>query len=206
MSLRVDKDNIFFILPEDRYSISSRTDGMMDKDFTLYAKFKIFPEALEINKEAFAFSRNGMHSGISVTKVDENKCIINYSYWFVKTNAKGKYEYICKQIYYEFDINELNEFNEYVRHFTEYNYPNDFRHVLFVKIYTMYGKPNGPIGFSIKNSPFALAVVPIEVFSIHIFTNGIGSKVFASTTFAFICPKLMLVLKINRNRNSFFII
>ena len=41
MSLIVDKDNIFFILPEDRYSISSRTDGMMDKDFTLYAKFKI---------------------------------------------------------------------------------------------------------------------------------------------------------------------
>jgi len=114
MSLIVDKDNIFFILPEDRYSISSRTDGMMDKDFTLYAKFKIFPEELEINKEAFAFSRNGMHSGISVTKVDENKCIINYSYWFVKTNTKGKYEYICKQIYYEFDINELNEFNEYV--------------------------------------------------------------------------------------------
>ena len=41
MSLRINKDNIFFILPESRYSISSRTDSMMDEDFTLYLKLKI---------------------------------------------------------------------------------------------------------------------------------------------------------------------
>jgi len=114
MSLKINKDNIFFILPESRYSISSRTDTMMDEDFTLYLKFKILPEELEIHKEAFAFSRNGMHSGISFTKVDDNKIIANYSYWFSKKNKNGKYENVCKQVYYQFLPNELNEFNEYI--------------------------------------------------------------------------------------------
>jgi hypothetical protein len=114
MSLKVDTDNIFFLLPESRYAVSDRIDGWMEKDFTLYLRFKIFPEELEIDKEAFAFSRNGKHSGISVIRVDETKYIVNYTYWFVKTNANGNYEYLCKQIYYELPINELNEFNEYI--------------------------------------------------------------------------------------------
>ena len=41
MSLRINKDNIFFILPEDRYSVSNRIDGYMADDFTLYVKSKV---------------------------------------------------------------------------------------------------------------------------------------------------------------------
>ena len=40
MSLRINKDNIFFILPEDRYSVSNRIDSYMAEDFTLYVKAK----------------------------------------------------------------------------------------------------------------------------------------------------------------------
>ncbi len=41
MSLRINKDNLFFILPEDRYSVSQRIDKHMAKDFTLYVKEKV---------------------------------------------------------------------------------------------------------------------------------------------------------------------
>ena len=41
MSLRVDKDNIYFVLPESRYSVSKRIDKYMEEDFTLFIKTKI---------------------------------------------------------------------------------------------------------------------------------------------------------------------
>ena len=68
MSLRVDKDNIYFVLPESRYTVSNRIDKYMEEDFTLFIKTKIITDNLETEKEAFLIARNGMHSGISVYK------------------------------------------------------------------------------------------------------------------------------------------
>ena len=51
MSLRINKDNLFFILPEDRYSVSQRIDKHMAKDFTLYVKVKVNIEELQANKD-----------------------------------------------------------------------------------------------------------------------------------------------------------
>ena len=53
MSLRVDKDNIYFVLPESRYSVSNRIDKYMEEDFTLFIKTKIITDNLETEKEAF---------------------------------------------------------------------------------------------------------------------------------------------------------
>ena len=69
MSLKVNRDNIFFILPESRYSVSNRIDRYMDEDFTFHISAKIIKESLGL-KESFIFSRNGMHSGISAFKDD----------------------------------------------------------------------------------------------------------------------------------------
>jgi hypothetical protein len=44
MSLKVTKENIFFLLPESRYAVSERIDAYMEKDFTVYVKAKLFPE------------------------------------------------------------------------------------------------------------------------------------------------------------------
>ncbi len=44
MSLKVDKDNIFFILPESRYSVSNRIDKWMEEDFSLHLSAKVFLE------------------------------------------------------------------------------------------------------------------------------------------------------------------
>jgi hypothetical protein len=71
MSLKVTKENIFFLLPESRYAVSERIDGYMEKDFTVYVKAKLFPETLT-QTESFLLARNGMHSGISAFKDSDN--------------------------------------------------------------------------------------------------------------------------------------
>jgi hypothetical protein len=92
MSLRINKDNIYFILPEDRYSISNRIDSYMAKDFTLCIKAKVNGEFLEKDAEYFLFSRNGMHSGISVYKNEYNELYIIYNWW-IKNLETGKDEH-----------------------------------------------------------------------------------------------------------------
>lgn len=110
MSLRINKDNIFFILPEDRYSVSKRIDKWMAEDFTLYVKSKINHTELENDKEYFMFSRNGMHSGISIYKDKENNIHAVFSWWIIDENGENKYNSVTKQI----DKNLIDEHNEYV--------------------------------------------------------------------------------------------
>jgi hypothetical protein len=113
MSLRVNKDNIFFILPESRYSVSERIDGHMDKDFTLFLSAKIFPELMPIETEQFLIARNGMHSGISAFVDSWNNPNIVFTYWSIKTNEDGTFERLPKQIYYQLSNKEVNEFNDF---------------------------------------------------------------------------------------------
>ena len=108
MSLIINKENIFFILPESRYMVSDRIDGYMDGDFTLHVNAKLFPDTLT-ERESFILSRNGMHSGVSAFKDQHGVTKIMFTYWFA--DAKGKP--IVKQIWYSLKDNELNAFNKY---------------------------------------------------------------------------------------------
>lgn len=108
MSLRINKDNIVFVLPESRYAVSKRIDSWMDESFTLHVTAKLFPELLT-EKESFIISRNGMHSGISAFKDSSDNTNIVFTYWFKKPDGTS----IPKQIFYALKDSELDDFNEY---------------------------------------------------------------------------------------------
>ncbi len=88
MSLRVNKDSIYFILPEDRYSVSNRIDKHMAEDFTLYVKAKINYDNIADNSESYILSRNGMHSGISIYKDNDKNCHAIFSWWVIDEMVK----------------------------------------------------------------------------------------------------------------------
>lgn len=110
MSLRINKDNLFFILPEDRYSVSNKIDAHMAKDFTLYLKVKINVEFLEKDKEHYIFARNGMHSGISIYRDMEGNLHAVYNWW-IRNTETGEYTY--KNTTHKIDDEFVNEHNEY---------------------------------------------------------------------------------------------
>lgn len=110
MSLRINKDNIFFILPEDRYSVSKRIDKYMSEDFTLYVKSKVNHKEFDTDKEYFMFSRNGMHSGISIYKDKENYIHAVFSWWIIDEKGENQYKSISKKI----DEDLMDSHNEYV--------------------------------------------------------------------------------------------
>jgi len=114
MSLRINKDNIFFIHPEGKYSVSQRIGLDMEKDFTLFIKAKIFPKLMKKDHEQFMFSRNGAHSGISTCLNKDGEPIVIFTYWFTKENEKGETKQYPKQILYTLQPGEYNEFNEYI--------------------------------------------------------------------------------------------
>lgn len=108
MSLKVNKDSIFFILPESRYAVSNRIDKYMDEDFTLHITAKIAKEKL-INKDSYMFARNGMHAGISAFKDQFGNYNINFTYWFRDENGNEK----VKQIIRGLNEQEIDDYNEY---------------------------------------------------------------------------------------------
>lgn len=110
MSLRINKDNLFFILPEDRYSVSQKIDKHMAKDFTLYVKLKVNVEFLGLDKEHYIFSRNGMHSGISIYRDLQGNIHAVYNWW-VRNEKTGEYEY--KNVTHKIEDEFVNEHNEY---------------------------------------------------------------------------------------------
>jgi hypothetical protein len=109
MSLKVNKDNIFFLLPESRYTVSDRIDGYMEKDFTVHVRARVFADELVENREAFLISRNGMHSGISFFKDGWDKIICVFSYWFENDNKEN----VVNQVFYKFEDNDFENFNDY---------------------------------------------------------------------------------------------
>ena len=109
MSLRIGKEDVYFVLPESRYSVSTRIDRYMEEDFTLYVKAKSINESLEVGKEAFLFARNGMHSGISFYKDEFDEICISFTYWFKNQEGKGE----IGQVYHRLKPEEKDESNEY---------------------------------------------------------------------------------------------
>jgi hypothetical protein len=112
MSLKINKDNIFFILTENRYGLSDPIDTDMDNDFTLYTKTKLFPESIT-NKAAYIIARNGMHSGIAVFKDPEDKIVVQFSYWFYEPSDVDKINPIYKDVAVLLDDTLISEFNHY---------------------------------------------------------------------------------------------
>jgi hypothetical protein len=112
MSLKINKDNIFFILTENRYGLSERIDSDMDNDFTLYTKTKLFPETIT-NKASYILARNGMHSGISVFKDPHDKIVVQFSYWFYEESDVEKENAIYKNVSVLLDDELVNDFNHY---------------------------------------------------------------------------------------------
>lgn len=111
MSLLIQKEEPWVILPESRYDITDRKiDTFMDDDFSLYLKVKIFPETMEYNEEGFAFARSGKHSGLSFYKVKGNDGIdivtLMWTYWFTDDSFT--------QFHYTLDASEVNEFIEVI--------------------------------------------------------------------------------------------
>jgi hypothetical protein len=106
MSLKIDKDTIYVIVPSTSEAHSQMQ--FMEKDFTVFIRAKIFGEELPLDTDCFLFSRNGKHSGICVRKNDD-KLVISFSYWFLDSD-----ETVYKNIVYELPTELENEFNDYV--------------------------------------------------------------------------------------------
>jgi hypothetical protein len=109
MSLRINKDNIFFILPEDRYSVSNRIDKHMAEDFTLHVRAKINADELKNNSETYIISRNGMHSGISAYKDNESYIHIIFSWWIIDKDGENVYKSVPNKI----EMDMLDNFNDF---------------------------------------------------------------------------------------------
>lgn len=112
MSLKINKDNIFFILTENIYGLSDKIDECMDGDFTLYVKAKLFPETIK-NKAAYILARNGMHAGVSTFKDPNDKIVIQFSYWFYETMDVEQTTPIYKDVSVLLDEQNWNEYNDY---------------------------------------------------------------------------------------------
>jgi hypothetical protein len=112
MSLKINKDNIFFILTENRYGLSERIDSDMDGNFTLYTKTKLFPEAIT-DKASYIIARNGMHSGVAVFKDPNDKIVIQFSYWFYEESDTEMVNPIYKDVAVLLNEDIINEFNHY---------------------------------------------------------------------------------------------
>ena len=108
MSLRIDNENIFFLLPESRYAVSDRIDMWMEEDFVLHVTAKVNPDTLK-DTQAWIIARNGMHSGINAFKDYHGRISIGFTYWFKQENGEPS----VKQVFYTLEESELNEFNEF---------------------------------------------------------------------------------------------
>lgn len=81
MSLNINKENLYLVLPSNVSFKESNIGDSMENDFTLFARVKINKETVT-EKESFILSRSGMHSGISVFKNEIGKVFLQYTYWF----------------------------------------------------------------------------------------------------------------------------
>jgi hypothetical protein len=106
MSLKINADNLYLILPSNVSFKESNIGGSMEKDFTLFARVKIDKEKLT-EKESFIISRSGMHSGISVFKNQLDKVFLQYTYWFENEEDGTK---SVKQVHVELKDSDMEDF------------------------------------------------------------------------------------------------
>jgi hypothetical protein len=124
MSLRINKDNIYFIPPKrfNKYNHSDDISGFMEKDFTISVRVKIYKENMNPLKEAYIFSRNGMHSGIVANLNNNNEIEIKFLYWFTDSDNNT----FIKNIFFTLSSEFENDFNSYTVTCDEKNKVIDF--------------------------------------------------------------------------------
>jgi hypothetical protein len=106
MSININTNNLYLILPSNVSFKESNISDSMQGDFTLFARVKLDKEKIT-EKEAFIISRSGMHSGISVFKNEIGKVFLQYTYWF--ENPEDKTNSI-KQIHIELQDSMFEDF------------------------------------------------------------------------------------------------
>lgn len=88
MSLRLNKDKIFFLNTHQKYEGSTNIISFMEKDFTLLIDVKINKEGINKDYPTFIISRNGKHSGLSAILTENNEIVITFSYWLYDDEQK----------------------------------------------------------------------------------------------------------------------
>ena len=106
MSITINKDNIFVVVPNNKYNSFETIGDCMENDFTIFVRAKIDKESLNKNEESFFIARNGQHSGISVIIDDANYMTINFTYWLQPS--------IFKQIKYKLSKEIEGKFNNLI--------------------------------------------------------------------------------------------
>jgi hypothetical protein len=124
MSLIINESNVYIFNPIGKYTDSiSNWAKFMEEDFTIFIRSKILLHNMKNDTEGFLFSRNGMHSGISVATERNGNRLIKFSYWFwqknIKYNENGEIYYdepipIQKNITYYLLPEELFEYNDFI--------------------------------------------------------------------------------------------
>lgn len=106
MSLKINAENLYLVLPSNVSFKESNIGDSMENDFTLFARVKIDKETLTEN-ESFIISRSGMHSGISIFKNQLDKVFLQYTYWFENEEDGSK---SVKQVQIELKDSDLDDF------------------------------------------------------------------------------------------------
>jgi hypothetical protein len=106
MSLLINAENLYLVLPSNVSFKESNIGDSMENNFTLFARVKIDIETITEN-ESFIISRSGMHSGISIFKNQLDKIFLQYTYWFENEEDKTK---SSKQVQVELKDIDLNDF------------------------------------------------------------------------------------------------
>ena len=106
MSLKINAENLYLVLPSNVSFKESNIGDSMEKDFTLFARVKVDKKILT-ETESFIISRSGMHSGISIFKNQLDKVFLQYTYWFENEEDGNK---SVKQVQIELKDSDLDDF------------------------------------------------------------------------------------------------
>lgn len=109
MTLKVDKNNIYVIGNRRKHGLSEYIHDFMENDFSIFVRAKIKKENLVPNKDAFMFSRNGQHSGLSVYIDDMGQLCVRFCYWLHNGVLGSEIKNIDFMLQKEIEA----EFNEY---------------------------------------------------------------------------------------------
>lgn len=110
MSLKVNKENIYYVTPFSKYGTHNPIDTFMEKDFTISTRLKINKENIPLQLDTYMFARNGKHSGI-LTHLDvNNRLEVRLCYWFTDENGND----ILKKVIHYLPEELEDQFNDYI--------------------------------------------------------------------------------------------
>lgn len=109
MSLNINKDNIYLVVPKGRYQGSQPIGDFMEEDFSVFIRAKLNKKLIPKNENVFLFSRNGLHSGISMYLDNNNEVYLQCGYWIRDNDNELKY----LETNYKIPEEKLDNFNDF---------------------------------------------------------------------------------------------